>query len=86
MSIDHLFDDDLEEQLQIAELESRCVTIGAEVGRVMAECGYEFDAATFVVGELVRAAEDRGVDAEHVIGFFEERGFVSRTVAALDAG
>lgn len=79
-----MFDDELVESLQLVELEHRCTTVGAEVARVMREAGYEFDAETFVVGDLVTAALDRGADAEQVVAYFEEHGFIGRLAAALE--
>lgn len=86
VAADHLFDDaELEHSFQLAELEHRCTWLGAECGRVATEHGFGFDAETFVVSELVRAAQDREVDAATLLEYFEREGFIRRAVAGIEA-
>lgn len=77
-------DPELGMSMELAALEHRCVILGRDLAQTAAAVGRNFDAETFVVGELVAAAYRRGANPLEVLRWFDEHAFIDRAIDALE--
>ena len=74
---------DLANTMDLAELEHRCVQLGRMLSVDLERVGYDFDAETFVVSEIVRKARSNEADVDSIVEMFEAEGFIDRAVARI---